>query len=181
MKLTKRAIFLDRDGVINKEKSYITHPDQFELLPHVAKAIKTINKHNDLAIIVTNQSAISRGLCTEQDLHAIHDKMLLLLQRSSAHIDDIFYATYHPDFCEPNDFQAQLRKPHPGMLLAAQKKYHISLPDSWIIGDQERDLQAGLSAGTQAIGIRSEKKRRFTSSKLVFDSLFDAINYIYSL
>lgn len=151
-KQRQRAIFLDRDGTINANRGYITSPDQISLLPGAAKAIRTVNRSGYLAIVVTNQPVIARGDCTPKQLRAIHGHLEYLLGKEGAYLDDIFYCPHHPDRGFPGEVAkykvaCTCRKPQPGLLLQAAEQYHIDLTASYIIGDSERDVQAGQAAG----------------------------------
>ena len=148
----QKAIFLDRDGTINKYVGFLTNPEQFELIPGVAEAVKMINKSGYLAIVVTNQPVIARGECTWQELQAIHDKMETELGKDGAFIDAIYVCPHHPD----KGFEGErpeykkdcdCRKPKPGLMPQAAKDFNIDLSLSYMIGDSERDIEAGMSAG----------------------------------
>lgn len=150
----QKAIFLDRDGTINKYIGFLRNIKDFELLPGVAEAVKKINESGYLAIVVTNQPVIARGEVTKQELEEIHKKMETLLGRQGAYVDDIYVCPHHPDKGFKGEVKAlkincECRKPKPGMLLAAAQKYNIDLKSSWMIGDSESDILAGQSAGTK--------------------------------
>lgn len=148
----QRAVFLDRDGTINKYVGLLTHIEDFELLDGVAQAIRMINHSGYLAIVVTNQPVIARGEVTEEGLREIHRKMETLLGQAGAYLDDVFVCPHHPDkgFAgERPEYKipCDCRKPKPGMLLRAARKYNIDLAQSFMVGDGENDMQAGLNAG----------------------------------
>lgn len=148
----QKAIFLDRDGTINKYVGFLTKPEQFELIPGVADAVKMINKSGYLAIVVTNQPVIARGECTWEELRAIHDKMETELGRDGAFIDAIYVCPHHPDKGfdgERPEYKkdCDCRKPKPGLMLQAAKDLNIDLSLSYMIGDSERDIEAGRIAG----------------------------------
>ncbi len=148
----QKSIFLDRDGTINKYKGFITAANEFELIDGVADAIKEINSKGYLAIVVTNQPVIARGECTFEELNRIHMKMETLLGEKGAYIDAIYFCPHHPDkgFAgERPEFKMKCicRKPEPGMLLEAAADFNIDLSASWMIGDDEKDIQAGKNAG----------------------------------
>ena len=143
-----KAVFLDRDGVINQkapEHDYIKNWDEFHFLPSVKEAIRRIRENGYLVIVVTNQRGIARGLMTEKDLKEIHRKMCEELQKCGAYIDDIFYC--------PHDIKdnCTCRKPQPGMLIQAQNKWDIDFAQSYIIGDSDSDIEAGRRVGCQGI------------------------------
>lgn len=148
----QKAIFLDRDGTINKYVGFLTHPDQFELLPGAAEAIKLINKSGYLAIVVTNQPVIARGDCTWEKLQQIHDEMETLLGQEGAFLDGIYICPHHKDKGFEGErpeykFDCKCRKPEPGLLLQAAKDFNIDLSQSYMIGDSGRDIESGLRAG----------------------------------
>lgn len=156
LKNPQRAVFLDRDGTINKYKGFITDPSQIELLPGVAEAIKKINNIGYLAIVITNQPVIARGDCTLEELEQIHLKMETLLGEQGAYLDDIFFCPHHPDKGfegerEEYKIECSCRKPKPGLLLQAARKYNIDLKNSYMIGDSLSDIQAGNAAGCKSI------------------------------
>ena len=148
----QKAIFLDRDGTINKMNGFITHTHQLELVDNIAEAIKKINRSGYLTIVVTNQPVIARGECTFEELQEIHNKMETLLGKSGAYIDAIYVCPHHRDKGFPGErieykYECNCRKPKPGLLYQAAKEFNIDLSHSYMIGDSERDIEAGLNAG----------------------------------
>ncbi len=159
LKKPQRAVFLDRDGTVNRHVGFVTSPDQLELLPRAAEAIALLNARHIPVILITNQPVVARGEVSEEELLKIHDRLGTLLAKKSAYLDDIFYCPHHPDSGFAGEVAAlkrvcNCRKPAPGLLLAAAKKYHIDPAASFMIGDSARDVQAGKRAGcrTAAIG-----------------------------
>ena len=147
----QKAIFLDRDGTINKYVGFLTEPEDFNLLPGVAEAIRLINHSGYLCIVVSNQPVIARGDCSFNDLKAIHDKMETLLGEKGAFVDAIYYCPHHPDKGfegERPEYKTDCdcRKPKPGLLLQAARDWNINLCQSYMIGDSERDIEAGKNA-----------------------------------
>ena len=148
----QRAIFLDRDGTINSYKGFLTSPDDFELISGVAEAIRLINQSGYLCIVVSNQPVIARGDCTFEQLQAIHDKMETLLGKEGAFVDAIYYCPHHPDKGFEGErpdykFNCDCRKPKPGLLLRAAQEWNIAPSESYMIGDSDRDVEAGQAAG----------------------------------
>jgi len=148
----KCAVFLDRDGVINKEKGLIRDINKFELLEHVSEAIRIINESGYLAIVITNQPVIARGELTIEGLKEIHNKMETLIGQEMAYIDDIFFCPHHPHKGYDGEIleykiECNCRKPKPGMIFAAAEKYNIDLAKSWIVGNSLTDIEAGINAG----------------------------------
>ena len=148
----QKAIFLDRDGVINKHIGFLRHIDDFELIEGVSDAIRQINKSGYLAIVVTNQPVIARGEVTWDELHEIHRKMETLLGKDGAYIDGLYICPHHPDKGFEGErpeykFVCECRKPKPGLLLQAAKDFNIDLSQSYMIGDSTSDIEAGKNAG----------------------------------
>lgn len=152
----QKAIFLDRDGVINKENGLIFKEDQFELEPCAAEAIRLINQSGYLAMVVTNQPVVARGLCEIKDVELIHRKMKTLLGKEGAYIDDIRFCPHHPDKGFPGENTAykidcHCRKPDIGMFEELSALYNIDLQASWMIGDRTTDIMAGKNASTHTM------------------------------
>lgn len=148
----QKAIFLDRDGTINKYVGYLRTPEQFELLEGVGEAIRKINLFGYLAIVVTNQPVIARGEVTADGLQQIHNKMETMLGKEGAYLDGVYYCPHHPDKgfageVEELKIVCECRKPKAGLLLQAAKDFNIDLSQSWMIGDSENDVLAGKNAG----------------------------------
>ncbi len=148
----QKAIFLDRDGTINKYIGFLKNKDDFELINGVPEAICKINESEYLAIVITNQPVIARGEVTVEELCEIHNKMETLLGKKGAYINDLFYCPHHPDKGFEGEvpelkIKCDCRKPAPGMIYKAAEKYNIDLSESWMVGDGERDVQAGKNAG----------------------------------
>ena len=156
----QKAIFLDRDGTINRYVGYLRKVEEFELLPGVGEAIRKINASGYLAIVVTNQPVIARGEVSLEELQIIHNKMETMLGKEGAYLDGIYYCPHHPSKGFEGEVQelkidCQCRKPKPGMLLQAAKDFNIDLSDSWMIGDERRDIEAGKNAGCKTALIGS--------------------------
>ena len=161
LKNMQHAIFLDRDGVINKEKGIINDINDFELLDGVSQAIRKMNKHGWLVIVITNQPVIARGELSIEGLEEIHDKMETLLGNGGAFVDDIFVCPHHPHRGYKGEIieykiECDCRKPKPGMLIEAAKKYNITLSESWMIGNHIRDIEAGKMAGCKTAFIGNQ-------------------------
>lgn len=148
----QKAIFLDRDGTINKYVGYLRTPEQFELLEGAGEAIRKINLSGYLAIVVTNQPVIARGEVTVDGLQEIHNKMETMLGKEGAYLDGVYYCPHHPDKgfageVEELKIVCECRKPKAGLLLQSAKDFNIDLSQSWMIGDSENDVLAGKNAG----------------------------------
>lgn len=156
----QKAIFLDRDGTLNKYIGFLRDINEFELLDGVTDAIKAINNSGYLAIVVTNQPVIARGEVTVQQLEEIHNKMETLLGLEGAYIDAIYYCPHHPHKGYEGEvpelkFDCDCRKPKPGMILQAAQDFNIDLNNSWMVGDSENDIKCGLNAGCRTTLIGS--------------------------
>lgn len=151
LRYKQKAIFLDRDGTINKYVGFLNNINDFELIDGVAEAIKRINESGYLAIVVTNQPVIARGEVSFEELDEIHNKMETLLGEKGAYLDGIYYCPHHPHFGFIGEIpelkvDCECRKPKPGMLLKAAKDFNIDLSNSWMIGDSTNDIKAGKNA-----------------------------------
>lgn len=150
------AVFLDRDGTINEERGHIQTPQDLVLLSGAASAIGRLNASQYLTVVVTNQSVIARGKCTEADMDAIHDRLQLLIGEYGAYINRIYYCPHYPDRLIPGDRQdlkivCDCRKPEPGLILRAAKEMNIDLNMSWMVGDMTSDIEAAKRAGIRSI------------------------------
>lgn len=178
LKNKQKAIFLDRDGTINKYVGFLQEIEQFELIDGVAEAIRKINASGYLCIVVTNQPVIARGEATVQKLDEIHNKMETLLGRKGAYIDGLYYCPHHPHKGYEGEirelkFDCECRKPKPGMLLKAAEDFNIDLSQSWMVGDGENDIKAGLAAGCKTALI--SKNCEFYGQTVVVNSLLEFV------
>ena len=156
----QKAVFLDRDGTLNKYVGFLRNIDEFELLDGVADAVKAINDSGYLAIVVTNQPVIARGEVTFAQLEEIHNKMETLLGLEGAYVDAIYYCPHHPHKGYEGEipelkFDCGCRKPKVGMLIQAADDFNIDLSRSWMIGDSENDILCGINAGCRTALIGS--------------------------
>lgn len=156
LKSPQKAIFLDRDGVINVFGDYVKDASLFQLTEHASEAIKLINESGYLAIVITNQPIVARGDTTLTELDNIHAKMETLLGADGAYLDAIYFCPHHPH----KGFEGEVpelkidcdcRKPKIGMILKAKERFNIDLSASWFIGDTDRDLKTANNAGCKAI------------------------------
>lgn len=162
LKEKQKAVFLDRDGTINKYFGFLRNIDDFELIAGVADAIKSINASGYLAIVVTNQPVIARGEVSFEELEEIHNKMETLLGKEGAYLDAIYYCPHHPHKGYEGErpqykIECECRKPKPGMLLQVAKDFNIDLSQSWMIGDCENDIKAGQAAGCKTVLVGNDE------------------------
>ena len=165
LKNKQKAIFLDRDGTINKYVGFLRNIDDFELLDGVAEAIKKINESGYLTIVVTNQPVIARGEVSFEELDEIHNRMETLLGKAGAYIDGLYYCPHHPHKGYEGErpelkIECECRKPKPGMLIKAAEDFNIDLEKSWMVGDGENDILAGKNAGCKTVLIGSRDYRQ---------------------
>jgi len=149
---SQKCIFIDRDGTINKHIGLVTSPEQLELEMNVVEAIGLVNNSGYLAIVITNQPVVARGLCSVDTVNEIHKKLHTLLGNQHVYLDDILFCPHHPDkgYHEENPkykIDCECRKPKVGMIKTAAAKYNIDLRQSWFIGDTTTDLLTGKNAG----------------------------------
>lgn len=152
-----KAIFLDRDGVINevltKRVRFVNTPDDLYLLEGVGEGIKKLNASGYKVFVVTNQGGVCLGFMTERDLHDVHARMEKDLEASGAYVDDIAYCPDKPHV------KSRCRKPSPGMILDLADEHGIDLASSYMAGDRDADILAGRNAGTKTVRIGNEKKQ----------------------
>tara|TARA_B100001179_G_scaffold189051_1_gene145427 strand:+ start:192 stop:686 length:495 start_codon:yes stop_codon:yes gene_type:complete len=147
-----KAIFLDRDGVINQErKDYVKKLDEFKILDKTSDAINIIKSHGFLVIIITNQSAINRKLVSVETLNKIHEKLQSYLEKYDTSFDQVYFCPHMPsENCE-------CRKPKPGLIIQAVTDFKIDLSQSYMIGNSETDLQAARNAGCNGILLKKNQ------------------------
>ena len=181
LKHRQRAVFLDRDGTINKYVGFLRDIDDFELEEGAAQAVKLINASGSLAIVATNQPVIARGEVTFGELSEIHNKMETLLGQEGAYLDGIYFCPHHPHKGFEGEipelkFDCDCRKPKAGMLLKAAEELNIDLSRSWMVGDGENDILAGKAAGcrTALIGEGDFGQDMTVDSLLAFAERFAA-------
>lgn len=136
-----RAIFLDRDGIINIDKGYVYRIDDFEFCDGIFDICRHFNTLGYALIVVTNQSGIGRGYYSENDFNKVTHWMLESFRRNQVHITAVYHCPHRPDQ------ECSCRKPRPGMLLQAAKEHRINLSKSWLIGDKKSDIEAAIAAG----------------------------------
>ena len=172
LKNKQKAIFLDRDGTINKYVGFLRNIEQFELLSGVSEAIRKINQSGYLAVVVTNQPVIARGEVTYTELQEIHNKMETILGKDGAYLDGIYFCPHHPDKGFKGEVKelkinCNCRKPNPGLLLQAASDFNINLEQSWMIGDGENVVLAGKNAGCKTVLIGNQDYQQdYTVSSL---------------
>jgi D-glycero-D-manno-heptose 1,7-bisphosphate phosphatase len=178
------AVFLDRDGTVNVEENYISSPDQLLLIPRTGSAIRELNDLGIKVFIITNQSGVARGYFSEDTVHNVHEALRALLKKEDAFVDDFFYCPHLPGAEDKRyNIVCDCRKPKPGMLFQAQKKYAIDLRRSFVVGDRCIDIAAGKAAGAGTVmvstGYGSEEILKCRNEPDFFaDDLQAGVNYI---
>jgi len=181
-KAMQKVVFIDRDGVINQDSSaYIKSWSEFKFLPRSLEALHNLTQHHFRSYLITNQSAVNRKLITPETLTHIHSNMLAGIIAAGGRLDDIFFCPHLPDE------DCNCRKPKPGLILAAQKKYDVHLAGSYMIGDSAKDIvcarQAGcgftllVKTGNYATAIKELKGANIFPDYIATD-LYDAVNWI---
>lgn len=152
----KRAVFLDRDGNVCEDVGYLGDPSKLVVFPYAAEAVRRLNESSMLAILVTNQSGVARGLFGEDAVLRVHDRLEMELARGGARLDGIYYCPHHPTIGQPPYRQAcECRKPRPGMLGRAASEHDIDLSQSFVVGDKYSDVQLAHEAGARAVLVRT--------------------------
>lgn len=150
----RKAVFLDRDGVINSNKGryYTWKVEDLEINPGVAETLRTLKERGFKLIVITNQGGISRGQYTREDVETLHDQLNKILKKEGASVDAFYYCPHHSDH-----EKCLCRKPQPLMILKAMSRYGIDPQKSWMIGDSQRDVEAGKAAGLKTILVQSNR------------------------
>jgi histidinol-phosphate phosphatase family protein len=183
----QRAVFLDRDGTLIKEVDGLRSPDQLELLPDAAAAIRELNHHGWRTILVTNQPVVAKGFCTEGDVAVVHNKLETLLGREHAFLDRIYWCPHHPEKGFPGErselkIECDCRKPRPGMVRQAAEDLNLDLRSCWFIGDTTTDVETARNAGVKSILVRTGhggRDGKFTTAPdFGTDNLLDAVQLI---
>lgn len=171
-----KAVFLDRDGVINEQVHYLSSPDDFRFLPRAVEALKKLSESEYKIVVISNQSGVARGLFTRETLEKITDKMLYGLEKEGVRVDGVFYCTHHPDE------KCGCRKPETGLIDEASKELGIEADGSYFIGDMTTDIACGRNAGLKTIlvetGNAGRDKRTDSKPDYKADDLYDAVDII---
>lgn len=172
-----KAVFLDRDGTINKEVNYLHRPEDFVFIPGAVEAIKIFRRLGYKVIVITNQAGVARGYYKEGDVKALHQFLDNLLADEGTSIDAYYYCPHHPDgILEEYEGECSCRKPKTGMIIHATKDFDIDLSNSIIIGDKEIDVQTGKNSGIgKCVLVRSghPTEEKNTVADATYDNLLD--------
>ncbi len=152
LSMANKAVFFDRDGTLNVDIHYLHRPEDFEWIPEAKEAIKYVNDHGYLAILVTNQSGVARGYYPESDVRLVYDWMNEQLAAVGAHLDALYYCPHHPTGTVPEYTRVcTCRKPSPQLINDACVKYHIDKQQSYFVGDTDTDMKCAANAGIKAV------------------------------
>jgi len=169
-----KAIFLDRDGVINIDHGYVGTVERFEFVPRAIEALKELADSDYLLIIITNQSGISKGYYSIEDFEKVMTYMNNELVAEEIQIDDMYFCMHDPDE------KCNCRKPSPKMILDAAKKHDIDLSKSWMIGDKKADILCGKNAGCKTVFVKTNAKagEKDGGADVIANDLFEGVEKI---
>ena len=184
----KRAVFLDRDGVINEANGFVTDIGDVRIIKKVPAAIKILNKRF-YVIVITNQPQVARGLCSEDNVKKINSHIVSELKKRGAKIDAVFYCPHHPEkhsdtpnYAKKYRINCRCRKPKIGMILQAKNKFSLDLKKCYFVGDTTVDIKAGKNAGCKTILLRTgyagNDKKYKINPDFVCDNLMEAARII---
>ncbi|MFH0777273.1 MAG: HAD family hydrolase [Candidatus Eisenbacteria bacterium] len=185
MRASRWAVFLDRDGTIIEETGYLSDPEKVRLIEGAASSVAELNRRGVPVVVVSNQAGVARGLVTNRDLQTVNRRMSELLSAGGASLDAMYFCPHHPEY----DRQCDCRKPQPGLILRAAKELSIDLARSFMVGDRLIDMQAGRSAGTATVFLRTgygEKELSENREEVpriadkICDDLREAVGWILS-
>jgi len=186
--MSRKAVFMDRDGTISEEVGYVNHPSRYRVFPWSAQAVAELNQAGWLAFLVTNQAGVARGYFSEDVIGQVHAILSDELAEGGAHLDRIYYCAHHPSVGQPpfrND--CDCRKPKPGLIHRAANEFDIDLANSWMIGDRYSDVQLARNAGVKACFVLSgyglgeweyQRSAWETQPDLVAENLLEAVHNI---
>ena len=187
-KEAKGAVFLDRDGTISKEVGYVRNPDQFQLMPKSAEAVKLINERGLKVIVVTNQAGVAKGYFPEAMVSRVHKKMEAMLSDQGAFLDGIYYCPHHPEgVVEAYRKMCECRKPASGLIKRASKEHGIDIASSYMVGDKMADVECGHRIGVKGIlvqtGYGKDELNKIEGAGIrrpeyIADDIFDAVKWI---
>lgn len=154
--MSRPAVFLDRDGTINEQRGYINHISRFVLLPGTAEAVRLLNEHGFLAIIVTNQSGVARGYFPIELVNEVHEHLKELLRKEGAYVDGIFFCPhYHRGEVGEYTIECNCRKPRPGLIEKARENLDIDMAGSYLIGDRVSDIELAKRCNLKGVLVKT--------------------------
>ncbi|HEV2764934.1 MAG TPA: HAD family hydrolase [Pyrinomonadaceae bacterium] len=154
--MTRRAVFIDRDGTISEEVGYVNHPTRYRVFPYAAQAVRLLNERGWLAVLVTNQAGVARGYFAEEMVGVVHNLLASELERGGARLDAVYYCPHHPSVGEPPyRIDCDCRKPRPGLVRRAAEELGVDLARSWMVGDRYGDIELARNAGLRSCFVLS--------------------------
>ncbi|HOX29274.1 MAG TPA: HAD family hydrolase [bacterium] len=188
--MSKRAVFMDRDGTISDEVGYINHVSRFRLLPRTAEAIVRLNSAGVAAVVITNQAGVARGYFPEERIIEVHERMKVLLDEAGARLDGVYYCPHHPRSGEP-PYRADCdcRKPKTGLIDRAAAELDIDPGGSYVVGDKFSDVELAHRAGCKGVLVKTgygrgeweyNREKTKTVPDHVCEDLLDAVEWILS-
>ena len=178
--MSRRAVFLDRDGTLNVEKEYLHRAEDWEWIPGAIEAIRLLNEAGFVVIITTNQSGVARGFYDEQAVRDLHASVDRWLAAEGARVDGYYYCPHHPHHGSVRD--CDCRKPAPGLLLAAAREHDIDLRNSYVVGDKASDVGAARAVGAAPIlvatGYGEAERAKVDESVPFMPDVLAAVQYI---
>ncbi|MFZ3072503.1 MAG: D-glycero-beta-D-manno-heptose 1,7-bisphosphate 7-phosphatase [Thermodesulfobacteriota bacterium] len=183
MTTLRNAVFIDRDGVIIKDRDYVYKSEDLSFIPGSLEALQTLSRTSYKIIIITNQSGIGRGYFTESDYHVFTETFFEKLSSYGARVDGVYFCPHHPaSGIGRYGTLCACRKPKTGMITKASHEHGIRLKGSWLIGDKTSDIKAGATAGCKTIlvktGYAGQDRQCRLKSDLIAKDLFDAVRMI---
>ena len=177
----RKALFLDRDGVVNLDHGYVHSKDQFDFIDGIFDLVRSARAAGYLVLVVTNQAGIGRGYFTEEDFNVLTDWMCGEFERQKAPIDKVYCSPYHPTAGVGIYRQDHhTRKPRPGMIFKAQEEFNLSLQESILVGDRPTDVWAGIAAGvgTNIIFTPLSHSELIGANHIVVHALKDIVSFL---
>jgi len=174
----KKAIFIDRDGTLIQEVGYLKMLEDLRFTFKATEALRLFHQSGYLNIVLTNQSAVARGLLSPKQLHKIHLRLKALAAEEQARIDDIFFCPHFPEGrVPPYNIECNCRKPKPGMILQAAEKHHLDLHQCIAVGDKSSDLELAKNAGIRGVlvltGYGSQTRQQWPEPVEAFPNLYE--------
>jgi D-glycero-D-manno-heptose 1,7-bisphosphate phosphatase len=175
----KTGVFLDRDDTIIRDRNYLRDPDGIEILPGTVEALRILNRQGIPAIVVTNQSGIARGYLDLRTLDLIHERLFEMISREGARLDAIYFCPHHPEApLEEYRLSCHCRKPEPGLLVEAARRFDLDLTHCYMIGDKPDDIETIHRVGGKGVLIRTNKSSGMGQPDFVADDVLEAVKWI---
>ncbi|HET6268132.1 MAG TPA: HAD family hydrolase [Acidobacteriota bacterium] len=174
----RKAIFIDRDGTLIEEVGYLKMIEDLRFTTRATQALRIFHELGFLNIVMTNQSAIARGILSEKELKKIHQRLKILAEEDGAPVDDIFYC---PHFAggrmAPHNVECECRKPKPGMIVHAREKHHLDLQQCYVVGDKPSDMELARNAGVAGVlvltGFGAQTREQIDPAIAAFENLYE--------